>query len=97
DPRGRIHGLEHVIDEPPELGIELGHRLSAGAQPGVGEFENRSDRHDTKPTIFQYASIALRGRQSESGRDPAHKVDIKSCARPPGPSITPENAGAACV
>jgi hypothetical protein len=45
DTWGCIHGLEHVVDELSELGIELGHRLRSGAQPLIGEFQNGSDGH----------------------------------------------------
>src|SRR5262249_38651445 len=45
DPGGRIHRLEHVVDELGELHVELRDPLSSGAQSRVGVFEDGSEGH----------------------------------------------------
>ena len=45
DPRGGIHGLQHVGDQLLERGIELLHRVGTGAQPGIGEFQYGQQGH----------------------------------------------------
>ncbi len=40
-----VHGLEHVVDQAAQLGIEPGHSLGPGPQARVGEFKNGSETH----------------------------------------------------
>jgi len=86
--------------EPAQPGIETGHRLRTGPQPGVGEFKDRSDAHDSESrndirwsrsgrqrSASGRESFRPRGRGALSGRDPAHKPGIKSYAQVPAPII----------
>jgi hypothetical protein len=45
DARCGVHGLEHVVDEPSQRGVENLHRRGARAQPRVGKLEYRQLRH----------------------------------------------------
>ncbi len=47
DPRRGIHRLEQVIDQQAELGVETRDRQGPGAQARVGEFQDRSQAHDS--------------------------------------------------
>src|SRR5437773_988655 len=64
-----VHGLEHVVDQRAEGGVEARHRLRARAQPGVGVLQDGSEGHGSR---VQYGG--------GGARDPAHKLDIKSYA-----------------
>jgi hypothetical protein len=44
-PRGRVHGLGHVVDERLDLGRDLGDGLCLLAKARVGVVQNRADRH----------------------------------------------------
>ena len=46
DARGRIHGLEHVLDLPGQSGIEHLDGLGPGAKTGVRVLKNLQARHD---------------------------------------------------
>ena len=45
DARRGVHGLEHVIDQPRQRGVEIAHRRRARAQPRVGKFQYGQLRH----------------------------------------------------
>ena len=46
DARGRVHGLEHVLDLPGQSGVEDLDRLGPGAKSGVWVLKNLQARHD---------------------------------------------------
>src|SRR5471030_1564545 len=69
DAWGGVHGLQHIGDQLLERGIELLHRESLGAQPGIWEFQYGQQGHRYSLLVFlnvgKYAKISrIRGQMT---------------------------------
>ena len=40
DPRRIVHGLEHAIDNVPQLSVHFGDRFSLASKPSIGKLQN---------------------------------------------------------